>query len=330
MTTASMTQSTSPASLQGMRDALEQAERLMVRLDRTNIQQFLLQMDAIEQMWPEFGEPSGLPAEEGRWQSLLKRIATNPKLVNGAASQAGGLTKLRSQHLPATGSWWHVDQQAAGQRNKMFQRVGVIVGVVVLALVAFWVVNFVMSRGTVTTEVAASVTDAVPKIEQLVEQERWQAALTVVESALKSSPDDAALLAWDSVLAAQLGDSTRAEASLAQAETKFVGEPFAFWMMVGENRLKAGDWDGADEAAQQALILTPEDARVVFLLGRVAEARGDLANANEYYDQALTLAGESNLELVALIKLRMGYLMQGVGPLPSPAPLPETTGTATP
>jgi len=302
----------------------------MVRLDRNNIQQFLLQMDAIEQMWPEFGEPSGLVAEEGRWQSLIKRIETNPKLLTGAAAQAGGLNKLRSQHPPATGSWWHVDQQAAGQRNKTFQRVGVIVGVVVLAIVAFWVANFFMSRSTVTAESAASVTDVVPEIEQLVEQEGWQAALTVVESALKSAPDDAALLAWDSVLAAQLGDSARAQKSLTQAQTKFVGEPAAFWMMVGEDRLKAGDWDGADEAGQQALALTPEEAQVIFFLGRVAEARGDTTQANEYYNQALTLAGENNLELVALIKLRMGYLMQGVGPLPSPAPLPETTSTTTP
>lgn len=144
MTIASMAQPTSTASLQGMRDALEQAERLLVRLDRTNIKQFLLQMDAIEQMWPEFGEPSGLVAEEGRWQSLIKRIETNPKLVNGAAAQAGGLAKLRSQHAPATGSWWHVDKQAAGQRNKLFQRSGIIMGVIVLIIVAFWAVNFFM------------------------------------------------------------------------------------------------------------------------------------------------------------------------------------------
>ena len=326
MVSATAPQPASASSLRELRDGIDLAERLIVRLDRTNIQQFLVLMDQIEHMWSEHSDPSSLHAEHGRWQGLLKRIATSPKLVNDAAAQAGGLTKMRSQFPPATGAWWHADQQIAGQRNQTLQRVAMAVGVVVLAIVAYWVINYFMSRNTV----AATAVDSSPEIEQLVEQQRWQDARAVVETARKSYPDDAALLVWDSVLAAQLGEREQAQASLARAQTTFVGKPAAFWVLVANSRLQTVDWDGADEAARQALALTPQDGEVTFLLGRIAEARGDLAQANEFFNQTLALAGDSNPELVALVKIRMGYLMQGAGPLPSSATLPESTATTRP
>ena len=326
MTTISNMQPQSTASLHGLRNALEQAERQIVRLDRTNIQGFLVLLDQIEQMWNEFSDPSAMRAEEGRWQSLLKRITTNPQLLTTATAQVGGLAKLRSQHSPATGLWWHVDEQVAGQRKQMLRRVGLIVGAVALVVLAFWVINNFMSRNTATVGVA----DPSQQIDQLVETQRWQEALTVVETARQSSPDDVNLLVWDSVLAEQLGNDERSQSSLKQAQDAFEGSPAAFWTLVGDFRLQASNWDGAEEAAQQALALAPEDAEVTFLLGRIAEARGDKAQATEYFNRTVTLAGDSNPELVALVKIRLGYLMQSAGPLPGPAPTPDSTETATP
>ncbi len=307
------------ATLHELRDALEQAERQIVRLDRTNIQQFLMQLDKIEQMWSEFSDPNALRAEEGRWQSLLKRMTTNPQLLTSAAAQAGGLTKLRSQHPPATGPWWHLDQQIATQRGHMWRRLSIIVGAVVLVAVAFWAINYFMSSTT------SGVVDTSREIDQLVETQSWQEALTVVETARKSSPDDVNLMIWDAVLAEQLGLGERGQSSLTQAQTKFDGTPAAFWTLIGNFRLQAGNLQGAEEAGQQALTLTPDAAEVTFLLGRVAEGRGDMAQATEYFNQTVTLAGDSNPELVALVKIRMSNLLQSVGPLPSPAPLPNAT-----
>lgn len=143
MVSATAPQRASASSLREFRDAIDLAERLIVRLDRTNVQQFLVLMDQIEHMWREHSELIGLHVEQGRWQGLLKRLATNPKVVNGAAAQVGGLTKLRSQFPPATGAWWHADQQITGQRNQMWQRVAMIVGVVVLVIAAYWLINFI-------------------------------------------------------------------------------------------------------------------------------------------------------------------------------------------
>jgi tetratricopeptide (TPR) repeat protein len=325
MMTISNIQPQSAASLNGLRDALEQAERQIVRLDRTNIQGFLVQLDQIERMWTEYDDPSAMRSEEARWQSLLNRITTSPKLLTTAAAQVGGLTKLRSQHSPATGLWWHVDEQLAVQNNQTRRRLGLIVGMVALIVLAFWIINNAISRNATSVAV-----DPLQQINQLVENQSWQEALAVVETARQSSPEDVDLLVWDSVLAEQTGNSERAQSSLNQAKELFVGLPVAFWTLVGNYRLQAGNWEGAEEAGQQALALAPEDAEVTFLLGRVAEARGDMAQATEYYNQTITLAGESNLELVALVKIRMGFLTQNVGPMPGAAPTPGSTQTATP
>ncbi|NJN82077.1 MAG: hypothetical protein HC802_07195 [Caldilineaceae bacterium] len=45
---------------------------------------------------------------------------------------------------------------------------------------------------------------------------------------------------------------------------------------------------GAEEAAQQALVSAPQDAQVTFLLGSIAEARGDMAQAAAYFSQTIT------------------------------------------
>jgi tetratricopeptide (TPR) repeat protein len=286
-----------------------------------------MHLDKIEQMWTEFQNPSDLPAENARWQSLLKRVTTSPRVVDDAAAQVGGLTKLRSQQPPATGLWWHVDKQIAEQRSQTWRRLGVIVGAVALIALAFWMINSFMSRNAMTVGAA----DPLQQIDQLVEKQSWQEALTVVESARQSSPDDVSLLVWDAVLAEQLGSDERAQSSLKQAQEKFVGTPATFWTNVGNHRLQAGNLEKAQEAGQQALALAPEDAEATFLLGRVAEARGDTAQASEYFNQTITLAGDSNPELVALVKIRMGFLMtQNSGPMPDAAPTLGPTQNGTP
>ena len=177
----------------------------------------------------------------------------------------------------------------------------------------------------------AGVVDTTQQIQDLVGEQSWQPAFTVVATALKSSPNDVNLLVWESVLAEQLGRNELAQSSLTQAQTKFAGTPAAFWTLVGNDRLDAGNWDGADEAAQQALTLAPEDANVTFLLGRIAEARGNMTQANDYYNQTIKLAGNANPQLIALVKIRMGFSsLQSAGPLPNAAPVPDVTQTITP
>jgi tetratricopeptide (TPR) repeat protein len=316
-----MTETPAIHSLHALRDALEQAERQLVRLDRENIVAFLVGLDRIEVMLAGYGQDkSAVRAEEGRWESLQKRIAAKPGLVVTAAANAGGLSKLRSQHAPALGSWWHLDAAIARGRTQTLKRVGMAIGIVaVVALV--W--------GGYTTVLPATNpgVDTTMTIEQLVTAQKWSDALAAVTQARQTRPDDPELLTWEAVLHEQLGSTTQAESTLAQAQQAFVGEAAAFWTLVGNQRQQAGNLLGAAAAGQEALALAPQDAQVTFLLGSVAEASGDMVQAAAYFSQTVALAEGTNPELGVITKMRMGNLMPSLEALPNPAPVETITQT---
>jgi len=311
-------------SLQSLRDALEQAERQVVRLDRNNIKTFLVGLDRIEQMVTEYGQnKSAIRAEETRWNSLRNRTSANPGLVATAAANAGGLDKLRSQHPPALGSWWHLDSVVSGRRTQALKRSGLAIGVVVVVALVLWGVRAFFPS-------ANALTDTTTAIEQLVTAQKWPEALATVEKARQTQPDEAELLVWEAVLNEQVGDAAQAQSTLAQAQQTFVGQPAAFWTLVGNHRQQVGNLDGAEAAGQQALATAPQDAQVTFLLGSVAEARGDMVQAADYFSQTIALAGDTNPELGIITKMRMGNLMPRVEALPNPEPAQTITQTTKP
>ncbi len=311
-------------SLHGLRGALEQAERQFVRLDRENIIAFLVGLDRIEAIFAGYGQDkSAVRAEEGRWESLQKRIAAKPGLVTAAAANAGGLSKLRSQHAPALGPWWHLDTMRAQGRAQTLKRVGMAIGAVAVVALLWW-------GYTAFFPATGSPADATTTIEQLVTAQKLPEALAAVTSARQTSPDDAKLLTWEAVLNEQLGNTAQGQTALTQAQQKFVGQPAAFWTLVGTDRQQVGNLTGAAEAGQQALALAPQDPQVTFLLGSVAEASGDMAQASAYFSQTIALAGDANPELGVIAKTRMGYLMPNIEPLPNPAPAETISNTLTP
>ena len=87
---------------------------------------------------------------------------------------------------------------------------------------------------------------------------------------------------------------------------------------------------GAAESGQQALAIAPQDPQVTFLLGSVAEARGDTVQAAAYFSQTIALAGDTNPELGVITKMRMGNLMPRVEALPNPEPAQTITQTTKP
>lgn len=309
------------SSLQTLRAALEQAERQLTRLNGSTIKAFLMQLDQIEQMFSDLGgDENALRAEAGRWLTLRNRIEAKPQLLLNAAAQAGGLAKMRSQHPPATGPWWHVDSAVANRRAQLWKRTGmVIAAVVVVGALALWAINAV-------TPAAESPTNATTQIEQLVTAQKLPDALAVVEKARQTTQNDPELLIWDAVLNEQLGHAVSAKISLAQAQQKFVGQPAAFWTLVGTHRQQVGNLKGAEQAGQQALALAPQDAAATFLLGSVAEARGDTLKAAAFFSKTVALAGNGNAQLGVIAKMRMGNM---VAPAAGAAPVPTLPLTAT-
>src|SRR5687767_15608228 len=97
-----------------LRDALDKAERQIVNLDATTIEEFLTLLDRIEQMFDAFAQnKTDVRSEEGRWESLLNRINSNPAPLAAAAAKAGGMASLRARHPPAESFWWHLDTEVA-------------------------------------------------------------------------------------------------------------------------------------------------------------------------------------------------------------------------
>lgn len=316
-------ESQAKSSLHTLRDALEQAERQLARLDGSNVETFLIGLDRIEQIFVEFGqEKAAARSEEGRWTSLRNRLATKPELLINAAGQTGGMIKLRAKHPPATGSWWHLDAALARRRTQTLQRTGAIIGAVVVAVALLW---FGINYFTPAATTAGSLADTTAAIDSLVTAQKWPEALTLAEKASQTLPAEPELLLWTAVLAEQTGDTARAQTSLTQAQQQFTGSPAAFWTLVGNRRLQVDNWDGAEAAAQQALTSAPQEAEISFLLGNIAEARGDTLQANEFFSKTIALAGDANPSLAALVRVRMGNLLQKLEPLPVPAPAETVT-----
>ena len=90
-------------------------------------------------------------------------------------------------------------------------------------------------------------------------------------------------------LEAQLQFSTAAEPELLRAPRP--AEPRL--LLTAEQRLSAGDSDGAKQLAQQALDSKSEDpGRAYFILAQVATMNRDLQGARNYFEQALGVAQE--------------------------------------
>ena len=310
----------SPAN--DLRDELEKAERRIVTLDGANVEDFLLLLDGIEQTFEKLAQnQADLRPEEARWESLLSRLSSKPGPLVAAAKQAGGLAALRAKHPPAKSFWWHLDVELATRRARSVRRALITTIVTVLVVVGgLRAVDYFFPPDP--RAVAMVNTNA--EIEQLIFDGEWEAALEVVMRAQQEWPDEPELVVWEAVLSEQLGDERRAQRALERAQQLVADNPVGLWVLVGNNRLNVGNLDGAEAAANQALAIAPEEPQAIFLLGSVAEARGDNATAIERFNQVFELAEADNPQLAVIARVRMGNLLQRMEPFTE-----TTTITAT-
>ena len=311
-----------------LRDALDRAERRIVSLDAANIEEFLVSLDQIEQQFTDLkANDADLRSEEGRWESLLARLSSKPGPIASAAAQAGGMAKLRTQHPPAESFWWHLDKEVTQRRRKAITRSALTIGSIVAAvLLVLWGVDYFFPPNPNTVLLVNTTSD----VDQLVMEQKWSAALQRVQTTLKTLPNEPELLIWEAVLYEQLGNAPHAKASLAQAQVAAKDQPVGFWTLVGNKRLQVGNLNGAEQAAQEALKLAPEDAQATLLLASVYESRGNNPKAIQLFSQAADFARKANnAQLEVIAKMRMGTLMQQANPFSS-SETPTTTTTITP
>lgn len=323
---------TSPAN--ALRDALDRAERQIVVLDAGNIENYLVLLDQIEQLLIDLADnQTDLRPERTRWESLLSRITNKPEPLASAAAKAGGMTKLRAQHPPADSFWWHVDVEVVRRRVQTVKRVGLTVGALVLVVaLGLWTLNTFFPP----SPEAVKMLNANSQIEQLVMEQKWQEALTVVEQTQQELPDEPELWLWETVLSEQIGDMARAQASLARVQEQMADRQALVWVQLGTLRLQIGNLEGAAAAGEQALAIDPNEPQATFLLGGVAEARNDMPTAIAMFDKTFALAEQDNPQLAVIARVRMGNLLQRAGSFdpgqsePITATLTVTTTPTTP
>lgn len=303
-----------------LRERLDKAERLVVQVDRESVVALLTLLDEIERQLEGLeGSDTDLRPEETRWNSILSRIHSQPGPIVRAANAAGGFDKLRAENPPAESFWWHLDSEVARRRAASIRRLIItLVTVVVVAVGGYWAINFFFPPDPA----AVLMVETNSGLDRLIAEQRWQEGLDLVRSARVQLPDNPELMLWEVVLNERLGDSEAAAAVMAEAEQALSDQRVQLLIYLGNNRLRVGDLDGAMAAGEEALSLDPNDPQVYFLLGGVAEARGDIAIAVNYFDQTYQLAEGNNPQLAVIARVRMGQLLQTGGTTISPIATP--------
>jgi tetratricopeptide (TPR) repeat protein len=310
----------SPATL--LREALDEAERRVILVDQNNVENLLVLLDSIERMFDELGPTMDVRGEEVRWQNLLNRLSSQPGPIASAAAKVGGYAALRAKHPPAESFWWRLDAEVSSRRRKLITRTVTIAAVVLgsIALV-LWLFNTFFPPNPE----AVLLVSTTGEIGQYVQDGDWRSALTVANESLKQLPNEPELLVWRTVLLERLGDTAGATATLDHARRVTSDQPIQLLLMLSQTRFQVNDLDGAEKAALEASNLNPNEAQVYFMLGNVAEARGDIPKAIEMLDKTFKLAENDNVQLAVIAKVRLGTLLQrpmGFDATPTPAESP--------
>jgi tetratricopeptide (TPR) repeat protein len=291
------------------------------------VEALLVLLDSIEHKFDELSPVMDLRSEEVRWQNLLNRLSSQPGAIAAAAAKAGGYAKLRAAHPPAESFWWRLDAEVNTRRRKLVTRLVAIAACVLggTALV-LWLVNTFFPPNPE----AVLLVSTTGEISQYVQEGDWQSALEVANESLAQLPDEPELLIWKAVLLERLGDAAGATAAFDHARATNAGNQIQLLLMLSQTRFQVGDIDGAEQAALEAGNLNPDEAQVYFMLGNVAEARGDIPKAIEMLEKTFELAEEDNVQLAVIAKVRLGNLLQSPASFsvtPTPA---EETPTPTP
>ena len=317
-----------------LRNALANAEKLLVNPTAQTVEQLLTLLDEIEEIFEEFsvindndagtGTNLDLRAEEGRWEGIINRISRKPDLIASAAASAGGLAALRAKHSPAKSFWWRTDAEVARRRKALLRRLAITIGSVVgIIALLLWGIQTLFPP----SPEALLMLETNEKMEPFILEGEWESARQVVQETLTQLPTEPELWLWDAIFSEQIGDEARAQESLAQANDLLRDNPLGFWIALANQRMRVGNLDGAEKAALTAIDLDPNEAQGYFVLGSVAEFRGDNRTAIDLFEQTFTLAQDADPQLAVIARVRMGTLMQQFSPALDASPSPGPTAT---
>jgi tetratricopeptide (TPR) repeat protein len=291
-----------------LRELLDDAEKLAVKPQSDTVETLLVLLDQIESELHALAQNGGdLRPEQVRWENLLRRLDSNPKLITRPAAQAGGLDRLRAAHPPAAGFWWRADELESARARRSIRRAATTAAIVIAAILIIpWLINRIFPPDPV----AVAVLNATSSAERLAETEDWSTATAVIDQALTELPQSPELLIWGVALAERMADAQKAATLTARAQELFTDDPARFYVMLGMTRLRVRDLEGAMAAGEQAAAINPEDPQAYFIMGNAASEAGDIAAALDFYEKTFTLAEEDNPELAVNARVLWGTLIQ--------------------
>ena len=315
-----------------LRRLLDNAERQLPTLAAASLADYLLLLDQIEATLAQLTTAADdtdplLRTEQVRWADLQEKILLRSQQFVQLANKSGGFSALRRRSPASHAFWWQLDRQVADQRRRSLRRwLRWLAAAAVLALAVTWSYRTWLAPDPATL----ALLDTLNTIERQVDAQEWLAARTTAATALTDHSTDVETLLWAAVLAEQAKDNAAALRYQQQARAQLGDREPQFYLLLGNKRLRAGNLDGAAEAAEQALRRQPQEPQVFFLLGNLAEARGDLNAALDAFDQAARLAETDNPQLTVISKMRYGFLLQQLQMQMPPPPPAEPAPTATP
>ena len=105
---------------------------------------------------------------------------------------------------------------------------------------------------------------------------------------------------------AEAAELVEMRAEFDRSKMTMVGEPLAkAYSLLASSYVQAGLYDAADVALANAIVVTPEDARWIYLRGMLARMRNQTAQANELLEQALRLDRKYLPMRIAVIEGRL-------------------------
>ncbi|HRW09633.1 MAG TPA: tetratricopeptide repeat protein [Caldilineaceae bacterium] len=324
--------SNNPAN--ALRNALDQAERRIVQLNRDNVEDFLVLLDQIEHFFETIDTGDiDLRSEAVRWRSLLSRLNSKPQPLAAAAARAGGMATLRTKHPPADSFWWHLDAEVTKRRLQAARRaVTTLVILLVVVVGGYYLINAIFPPNPE----AVRMLEVTSQLDELIASQQWEEALTLVKETQAELPNEVELVLWEVVFTNELGDTERAAAAWQRAQEMLPDQEAMLLVQLGTFYLQAGDLARAATTGNDAYALAPENPQVTFLLGNVAEAREDLPTAIAMFEKTYDLAEADNPQLAVIARVRLGNLLQRApsilpsAPVTSSAALTNTTTLTVP
>jgi tetratricopeptide (TPR) repeat protein len=263
-----------------------------------------------------------LKSEEAQFEYIGKTLQKYARLFIRTIGGPAVLITLRAQRTPpAENWWWYIDQWLDQKRSSAIRKFVITTGIVVIVFASL---VFVYQRFLAPSKVVQQKYDSISNAQQLMATGDYANALSQINLALSSSPNDTDLLIYKGVLLMKLGQQDEANTVFDQAD-KILNNHETLLITRTLFYLQADDPQSAMVSAQEVIKYDPKSAEGYFYLGKSQELLGDQTTALNNYNQAFTLAdAQGKSELAATIKISMAMMLQSMN---SQLPTPEMTPT---